>query len=54
LREKIIVKKRVFVSFDFYNDRQLKEFIIGQSKLSDCKYSETLSISPSPSGRRLG
>ncbi len=38
LREKIIVKKRVFVSFDFDNDRQLKEFIIGQSKLPDSPF----------------
>jgi hypothetical protein len=28
-------KKRVFVSFDFDNDKILKEFIIGQSKLPD-------------------
>ena|SRR5258708_6278254 len=27
-------KKRVFVSFDFDNDRVLKEFIIGQSRLA--------------------
>jgi len=26
-------KKRVFVSFDFDNDKKLKDFIIGQSKL---------------------
>ena len=27
------MKKKVFVSFDFENDRQLKDFIIGQSRL---------------------
>lgn len=32
------MKKRVFVSFDFDNDRKLKEFIIGQSKLSDSPF----------------
>lgn len=32
-------KKRVFVSFDFDNDRALKEFIIGQSKLDDSPFS---------------
>ncbi|MCX5782442.1 MAG: hypothetical protein NT145_07045 [Elusimicrobia bacterium] len=31
-------KKRVFVSFDFDNDRALKEFIIGQSKLPDSPF----------------
>lgn len=30
--------KRVFVSFDFDNDRALKEFIIGQSKLPDSPF----------------
>ena len=28
-------KTRVFVSFDFDNDKALKEFIIGQSRLPD-------------------
>jgi hypothetical protein len=37
-REKRIVKKRVFVSFDFDNDRRLKDFIIGQSKLPDSPF----------------
>lgn len=32
-------KKRVFVSFDFDNDRTLKEFLIGQSKLPDSPFS---------------
>jgi len=33
-----MVKKRVFVSFDFDNDKVLKEFIIGQSKLTDSPF----------------
>ncbi len=32
------MKKRVFVSFDFDNDRRLKDFIIGQSKLPDSPF----------------
>jgi predicted GTPase len=32
------VKKKVFVSFDFDNDRKLKDFIIGQSKLKDSPF----------------
>ena len=32
------MKKRVFISFDFDNDRQLKEFVIGQSKLPDSPF----------------
>lgn len=31
-------KKRVFVTFDFDNDKTLKEFIIGQSKLADSPF----------------
>lgn len=31
-------KKRVFVSFDFDNDKILKEFIIGQAKLPDSPF----------------
>jgi len=31
-------KKRVFVSFDFDNDKVLKEFLIGQSKLADSPF----------------
>lgn len=31
-------KKRVFVSFDFDNDKKLKDFIIGQSKLPDSPF----------------
>lgn len=31
-------KKRVFISFDFDNDRVLKDFIIGQSKNEDSPF----------------
>lgn len=31
-------KKRLFVSFDFDNDKILKDFIIGQSKLPDSPF----------------
>ena len=31
-------KTRVFVSFDFDNDRKLKEFVIGQSRLPDSPF----------------
>lgn len=33
-----MAKKRVFVSFDFDNDKVLKDFIIGQSRLSDSPF----------------
>ena len=33
-----MAKKRVFVSFDFDNDKILKDFIIGQSNLSDSPF----------------
>ena len=33
-----MVKKRVFVSFDFDNDKKLKDFIIGQSRLPDSPF----------------
>lgn len=33
-----MAKKRVFVSFDFDNDRVLKDFIIGQSKNEDSPF----------------
>ena len=33
-----MVKKRVFVSFDFDNDKTLKDFIIGQAKNSDSPF----------------
>jgi len=31
-------KKRVFVSFDFDNDRTLKDFIVGQARLADSPF----------------
>ena len=34
----VVNKKPVFVSFDFDNDRALKEFIIGQSRLADSPF----------------
>lgn len=33
-----MAKKRVFVSFDFDNDKVLKDFIIGQSRLLDSPF----------------
>lgn len=36
-----MAKKKVFVSFDFDNDRTLKEFIIGQAKLDDSPFEVT-------------
>ncbi len=36
--EEIVAKKRVFVSFDFDNDKALKDFIIGQSKNPDSPF----------------
>ena len=33
-----MAKTRVFVSFDFDNDRVLKDFIIGQAKLADSPF----------------
>ena len=33
-----MAKKKVFVSFDFDNDRILKEFIIGQARLPDSPF----------------
>lgn len=41
LRDGAMAKKRVFVSFDFDNDRALKDFIIGQSKNSDSPFEIT-------------
>jgi len=38
LKENSVAKKRVFVSFDFDNDRVLKEFIIGQSRNADSPF----------------
>ena len=33
-----MAKKRVFVSFDYDNDKVLKDFVIGQSKLADSPF----------------
>jgi len=33
-----VAKKRVFISFDFDNDKVLKDFIIGQSRLTDSPF----------------
>lgn len=33
-----MAKKRVFVSFDFDNDKVLKDFIVGQSRLTDSPF----------------
>jgi hypothetical protein len=33
-----MAKKKVFISFDFDNDKTLKEFIIGQAKLADSPF----------------
>jgi Thoeris protein ThsB, TIR-like domain len=37
-REAIVAKKKVFISFDFDNDKTLKEFIIGQAKHEDSPF----------------
>ncbi len=41
LRKETGMKKRVFVSFDFDNDKKLKDSIIGQSKLGDSPFDVT-------------
>jgi len=33
-----MAKKRLFVSFDFDNDKRLKDFVIGQSRLPDSPF----------------
>jgi predicted GTPase len=33
-----MAKKRVFVSFDFDNDKKLKDFIVGQARLPDSPF----------------
>jgi len=33
-----MAKKGVFISFDFDNDKKLKDFIVGQSRLSDSPF----------------
>jgi hypothetical protein len=40
-KEDHMAKKKVFVSFDFDNDKILKDFIIGQSKLDDSPFEVT-------------
>jgi hypothetical protein len=37
-REIQVGKKKVFVSFDFDNDRVLKDFIVGQARLADSPF----------------
>lgn len=37
-KESRVSKKKVFVSFDFDNDRALKDFIIGQARLADSPF----------------
>lgn len=37
-KEASLKKKRVFVSFDFDHDRALKDFILGQAKLTDSPF----------------
>ena len=36
-----MARTRLFVSFDFDNDRTLKEFIIGQARLADSPFDVT-------------
>lgn len=38
IRSNSMVKKRVFVSFDFDRDRALRDFIIGQARLPDSPF----------------
>lgn len=37
-KESRVSKKKVFVSFDFDNDRVLKDFIVGQARLADSPF----------------
>lgn len=37
-KEENMAKKRVFISFDFDNDKALKDFIIGQAKNEDSPF----------------
>ena len=37
-KDSTVAKKRVFVSFDFDNDKALKDFIIGQAQLPDSPF----------------
>ena len=36
-----MAKKRAFISFDFDNDRVVKEFVIGQARLADSPFEVT-------------
>src|SRR5260370_35290416 len=36
--EDAMAKKKVFISFDFDNDKTLKDFVIGQAKLNDSPF----------------
>jgi predicted GTPase len=38
VKERLVAKKRVFVSFDFDNDKILKDFIVGQARLPDAPF----------------
>jgi len=38
-----MAKKRVFISFDFDNDKVLKDFIVGQSKRPDSPFEISIS-----------
>ncbi len=38
LKAEIMAKKRVFISFDFDNDKKLRDFIVGQSRLPDSPF----------------
>lgn len=37
-KESVVSKKKVFVSFDFDNDRVLKDFVLGQARLADSPF----------------
>jgi len=47
-------KKRVFVSFDFDNDKVLKDFIIGQARLPDSPFEVIDHSLKSSPAERLG
>jgi hypothetical protein len=48
-----VPKTRVFVSYDFDNDKVLKDFIIGQAKLNDSPF-EVQDYSLKEGGPRKG
>lgn len=41
LEQTAMAKKRIFISFDFDNDKALKDFLIGQARLSDSPFEVT-------------